>query len=501
MPMADPRARLALALGVLALVALAVLALGRLWSRSEPHCDTTLQALIDAAPPGAVVRAPPCIFRETVVIAKPLTLDGQGRAEIRGSDVWADGWEERDGYWIHPGVPEFNHAGNCRAGTRRCRWPEQVFLDGQPLTQVAEHPRRGEFAVDERRNLVLADDPRGRQVEVSTRERWIVIRADEITIQGFRMRHAANQPQRGAISNDGYARWTLRGNVLSDAHGAVVSLQGGYDARVLDNEISRGGQEGIHGTGEGSTQHDYLIQGNRIHDNNTEDFATDWEAGGLKLTLLHGLTIAGNEVYANQGVGIWCDISCEQVTISDNRVHHNTHNGIAYEISRDAAILQNTVWENGWSYREWAWGAGILISSSADAIVRHNALAWNAQGISIVSQDRRPLPHANILVEANDILMDRAGGTALGWFQDWGGGLYDRGANNRGVDNRYWFESEQQLGRGFAWADARLDLERFNATPGGQRGRLLLGIEKELVLLRSGIDRQPLARPAANTSS
>lgn len=483
------------------LAGLVVLSLLRLSTAPAAPCDTPLQALIDAAPPGGVVQAPVCIYRETVVIDKPLKLDGQGRAEIRGSEVWADGWEQRDGYWVHPAVPKFDRRGTCREDDVRCKWPEQVFLDGEPLTQVAQQPKRGQFAVDERRNLILADDPRNRVVEVSVRERWVITRADGVTIQGFRMRHAANQAQTGALGNDGHAHWTLRDNVLSDAHGAVVSLRGGYDVRVLGNDISRGGQEGIHGTGEDSGLHDSLIQGNRIHDNNTEGFAPDWEAGGLKLTEVRGLTIDGNEVHANQGIGIWCDIRCEQVIVSNNRIHHNTHSGISYEISRDAEIVQNTLWENGWAYSEWAWGAGILISSSANVLVHQNLLAWNARGISVVSQQREPLPHQDNAVYANDILMDRAGGTALGWYQDWRGTLFDRGTNNRGADNRYWFETAEQVARGFAWGNEQLDLERFNRTPGGRSGRLLSVLEKELLLLRAGIDRLPVARSAAATRS
>lgn len=44
-----------------------------------------LQALIDAAPAGSVLRAPPGIHAGPVRIDKPLTLDGGGVAEIRGN--------------------------------------------------------------------------------------------------------------------------------------------------------------------------------------------------------------------------------------------------------------------------------------------------------------------------------------------------------------------------------------------------------------------------------
>jgi len=45
-----------------------------------------LQPLIDAAVPGSIVRLQPGIYAGPVQISKPLTLDGGGKAEIRGSN-------------------------------------------------------------------------------------------------------------------------------------------------------------------------------------------------------------------------------------------------------------------------------------------------------------------------------------------------------------------------------------------------------------------------------
>ncbi len=71
-------------------------------------------------------------------------------------------------------LPRFTAYGTCDDGTSRCLWPEQVFFDGEPLLQVASDPDSGQFAVDSDRNVVLADDPAGHTVEVSTRRQWVV---------------------------------------------------------------------------------------------------------------------------------------------------------------------------------------------------------------------------------------------------------------------------------------------------------------------------------------
>ena len=57
----------------------------------------TLQGLVDAARPGAVVDVPAGVYRESVTIDKPLTVRGEG-AEIRGSDVWSD-WQATGSRW------------------------------------------------------------------------------------------------------------------------------------------------------------------------------------------------------------------------------------------------------------------------------------------------------------------------------------------------------------------------------------------------------------------
>ena len=57
--------------------------------------------------------------------------------------------------------------------------------------------------MDSGRHVVLKDDPRGKTVEVSVRRHWVLgtSTADNVTIQGFTMKHAANEAQSGAIMN------------------------------------------------------------------------------------------------------------------------------------------------------------------------------------------------------------------------------------------------------------------------------------------------------------
>src|SRR5439155_18656602 len=125
------------------------------------------------------------------------------------------------------------------------------------------------------------------------------------------------------------SNWTLQDSVLSDAHAGDIRLSGGTNVRVLRNDISRGGLDGINGD---TVNQGALIQNNRIHDNSRNAFSLEWGAAGLKFTVLQNFIVDGNEIDHNNGVGLWCDITCVNVTFSNNRVHHNQWQGINFEI-------------------------------------------------------------------------------------------------------------------------------------------------------------------------
>jgi parallel beta-helix repeat protein len=468
-------------------------------------CADSLQAKVDSAPVGATVKAEPCVYREHVTIDKPITLHGRPGSEIRGSDVWED-WVGSDGIWrSEKTLPDFPQTEvQCMPGTSRCLWPEQVFFDGRPLEQVASDPGPGQFAVDADRNVLLDDDPRGHLVEVSVRRYWVLGEADDVTIEGFTMRHAANGGRTGAIMNrpgrmdGGYDNWTVRDNRLSDAHGAVVSLKNATGLEILGNDISRGGQLGIKDAGDGE-----VIRGNKVHDNNTEDFDWGWEAGGFKAVLVSDVIVDSNEFYYNNGNAVWFDIDVRNSTISDNRIHDNARRGIHYEISEGGEIFGNDIWENGWGTPDWASGAGIGVSNSSNTEVYGNTLAWNADGIAVVGLDREGTSwdrvhdvyvHDNIIF-GQDRPEDPEEGFALAWLQGWSEQMFDPSNNNRGQDNRYWYPSPEGDSVRYNWADtSESSLADFNTTPGEQNGRYLSEREKDAVVGERHIPASPRQR-------
>src|SRR5690606_15003159 len=136
---------------------------------------------VDAAPAGSTLAVrTDCIYRERVNVTKALTVNGQGGAEVRGSDIWAD-WTQVGATWVSSNtVPVFTAHGECSSSYGdRCIWPEQVFMDGNRVDQVAEGatPAPGQFALDGNRHIVLGDNPSGATIEVTTRTRWMSVTA------------------------------------------------------------------------------------------------------------------------------------------------------------------------------------------------------------------------------------------------------------------------------------------------------------------------------------
>jgi hypothetical protein len=437
-------------------------------------CGSSLQSLVDATPSGGVLRLPACIFQQTVTLNKPMTLDGQGQAEIRGSDVWT-AWSQSGSTWISANVlPPFSNGSGVICDDPRCNWPEQAFYDGTPLTQVAVGvtPTSGQFSLTGNRQVVLANNPSGHVVEVSTRTMWIDTESDNVTIQGLTMRHAANPAQTGAVGNQGRNGWTLQNNQLYDTHGATVVVGGasnpGTQTRVLNNKIAESGFQGILGNQNVNT----LIQGNEIFWNNTEGFMLDWAGGGVKLAGVTNATLDSNSVHDNRGPGLWCDQACNNITFSSNRVYFNSGHRdtgpdgspqIFFEISEGALIQGNAVWG------ATGFWPGIYISSSGNAEVRWNVVAWSSRGLMAYLQTRCCIPpqgETNVYLHDNDIIMGPGSDSAILWGDD--GTNQITTASNHAWNNLVWYPTPENGQLRFRWGNQQFaSLSGFAATPGG----------------------------------
>jgi hypothetical protein len=463
-----------------------------------------LQKLIDQTPSGGTLDLPDlCTYRESATLIKPITLIGGEGVTIKGSDVWNDWSQRADGNWVSEQfVPNFGSANlECdKDQGDRCKWKEQVYFDDNPLFQVAQGtvPATGQFALDKQRKVILHDNPNGHQLEVTMRTFWIKGKAQNVTIDQFVFRHAANDRGLGGVDFGGN-NWTLKNSSLGYAHAANVSIARVAGSLIQNIDTFGAGQVGIAGNYANGR-----IEGGRVHDNNIEGTKPSFAGGGIKISNPVDLTITGVEVDHNHDNGIWTDVptSPQKIVISNNRVHHNPGDGIRVEVTTNAEVFGNLVYENGWDRTK----AGIALNASSSSNVHDNILAWNYNGIEV----RNPLrtdKHkdeaaydkvSNIHVHHNKILAEDKPGHddkwALVWIQAWkGGNIFEPPANNRGNDNEYYFTTKEDGQNRYRWSSLYSSLEQFNTSPGEENGRYLTEAEKDQILSGNKLPARPEA--------
>jgi parallel beta-helix repeat protein len=368
----------------------------------------TIRDAVARVEPGDCLLLHGGIYREQVVIEKsgrpdqPITLQAaEGETVVlTGADhltdwtpipgperVYNTSWPHRFITWTkyntHPDDDYHRLIGRC----------EQVFVNGDPLRQALakEQISRGTFFVDlEAKTLSI--QPANNQeitggkatIEVSSRDRILIVKGDYVTVEGIRFRYAANRAQQGAAEFSG-DHITVANCVFeyTNASGAEFS---GEDIVVRNCTFQHNGQLGF-GAGRA---HRLLLTGCTVRDNNTKGFDRGWEAGGDKICLTRGAILENSTFVENHGNGIWFDIGNENCQVRNCLIANNEDAGIFYEISYGLHAHDNVIVGNGLANTPGAWGAaaGISLSSSPNCTIERNLILGNKEGFDFREQTR-----------------------------------------------------------------------------------------------------------------
>jgi len=251
----------------------------------------------------------------------------------------------------------------------------------------------GTYFEDYANNKVyLADEPTGHVIEQAYVTGGLSAQgsngqhlSDDVIIDGIKFQHFANPAQSGVLDsfNHGYGTgWFVTNTTVTWSHGAGFELMSGS---VENSVIDFNGEECGNLTGIGSRLTHSSCSGN-----NWAGYDGQWEGGGFKSAQAYGLEVSYSTFVNNNGVGIWCDISCYAVHIHHNTVIGNAGTGIQLEISAGGLIEDNTVINSSPPQPANATysGASILISESAHVEVRRNTVTTNGPGIGLRQQKR-----------------------------------------------------------------------------------------------------------------
>jgi parallel beta-helix repeat protein len=363
-------------------------------TRSAPL--RTVQVAVNRASKGDAIVLRGGVYHESVTINKDaLTL----RA-AHGERVWFDGSSAVDGFvpegsvWVrhgwdvkfdhsptfHWGAPDGNKPGWGFVNPKypMAAWPDQVWVDGAPLQQVADASSVGEgtFAVDyATHRLIIGTDPVGHRVRASTLAKAMSVRGADTRLQGFGFRrYAPSVPHTGAVTLE-KPRISVRDVTITESATSGLNATAD-DITLVRVRATRNGLIGIKAT----SAYGLRIIRSRSIGNNTEHFNQAPVSGGIKVTKSRNLRLIHNVVRDNNGTGIWLDESTYNDVVVGNRVVGNTGHGIFLEISDTAVVANNLVMRNE--------DTGIQIDNTGHVQVWNNTVVGNGRPLNIV-QDRR----------------------------------------------------------------------------------------------------------------
>lgn len=421
-----------------------------------------IQARVAAAPRGATFIVKAGVHRlQTIIPRSGDTFVGEPGTVLSGARLLTTAVRSGS-YWVVADMTQENPRGTtegnpCRASAPRCDYPEDLFIDDQPLEHVeslaAVGP--GKWYFDYRANQIfLWDDPTGRRLEASVTVKAFDGPALGVTLRNLVIEKYATPTQEAAVPLG--TKWVLEDSEVRWNH--YAGIWSGPQSIVRGTRVHHNGGIGLLGAGEG-----ILIADNEISYNGFAGYNPFWGAGGSKWVWTTKLVVRNNFTHHNRGPGLWTDINNIYTLYENNRVEDNERGGIFHEISYDATIRGNTVRRNGTGkdFPHWTTGAGIEVISSRNVEIVDNVVEDNWQGITALDDHRGagnagPWTVINLNVHRNIIRsrIDDDGAGRIGMIDTKGTAAFLPAANNRFQQNTYSLGGRRLY---FLWMGRELD--------------------------------------------
>jgi parallel beta-helix repeat protein len=358
----------------------------------------SVQQAVTLATSGQTIVVRGGVYHQRVTVTSDKTLTIQS---YPGEVVWFDGSVEV-GQWVADGArwtavgwtTDFDSSPTFKRGApdnTEPGWsfidpehplaahPDQVWIDDLPQKQVAIAAKLvpGTFAVDSTTgNLYLGTDPTGRIVRASAKTKAFGIQSENSVLRGIGVRrYATSVPGFGAVSIE--APGVTLENVVIDENATMGLYVAAEGATLTAVTVSRNGMMGAGANfADGLTVTSMLSTGN-----NTEHFNNAPVSGGFKITRSREVTIEKSRFGENFGPGLWFDQSNSDVTIVGNTISANDGHGLFMEISTSFVVAGNTIADNT--------GNGVKLNNTNDVELWNNTITDNGRDLNIVQDSRR----------------------------------------------------------------------------------------------------------------
>lgn len=386
----------------------------------------TLGAALKAAPSGATVEVASGTYREgELSTSKKLTITaGKGQqVSLNGADIVTDWNDNGDGTYssARSDFVRFSHVSTVNANPAiegMAAYPEQVFVDGQELTQVADRSEVGPGTfwvndpdpvtlVNPQNNrqgyhvkphtgvsYVLGDNPSGHTVEVVQHHRSLTLGGEGSVFNGFTVEKYSplqqwdyKDPEIGTLTGGvmffvGAKNVSVTNNTFQySAMGTALGLTNADGSTVSGNTITHNGGVGF-GINRSS---DISVEYNTWSMNNQAGFIVDncgafCTIGDTKITHVDGVRYAFNtHDYSQAGynhndpnvdsprrlIGVWFDEGVINSEIVGNHFINVGKSAIFDEVSSGNIIASNIV-ENSFE--------GIVLSGTDSDKIFNNTI-------------------------------------------------------------------------------------------------------------------------------
>jgi len=175
--------------------------------------------------------------------------------------------------------------------------------------------------------------------------------AQGVTIRYLTIENFIAADGQGVVNHDSGPGWTVENDTIEGTQlGAGLML--GPNSVTTNDCLTNNGEYGFDGYA-ASGDSNVTLTDNEISYNDTYNYDQPGGiscgcAGGGKFWEIYGATVTGNYVHNNKDVGLWIDTDNTGFNIANNYIANNSAEGIMYEISYNANIVDNTLIDNGW---------------------------------------------------------------------------------------------------------------------------------------------------------
>ncbi|HDD44556.1 MAG TPA: DUF1565 domain-containing protein [Candidatus Desulfofervidus auxilii] len=361
--------------------------------------------------PGDIVLIKAGVYRESVTIKakgtreKPIIIKAypgdEGKVIIKGSEIFRN-WKQIPGtnIWFIPWKYKLNPHYPKRwkdfgPYAKRC---ELVFVNGKPLRQVLTKKdlKLWTFYVDDHnKKLFISLPPRiflsNPVIEVSIRQRGIVVKGRYLIIKGIAVMQVANHHPNGAFSVVG------ENIILENCRAEWNNLDGFYvigkNFYIIKCIASHNGRCGIT-----ASIHNSIIA-KCITNYNSWRFGPVCHAGGIKIVgggPSNNLIITHISI-GNNDPGIWFDYGCRNNRVNRSLISENVFTGIIIEASSENNfIVNNIIFKNKvWKKHPQKTGAGIIVRESSNVWIVYNTIYKNQRYGIVIAGGKRKIYYTN----------------------------------------------------------------------------------------------------------